>query len=332
MFVEGAAVQVIESKEQLADVVPGQVLSIGNFDGVHAGHQKILQQARETAERLGAPGVAVMTFSPHPAAVLNPDRSPGLLTTLEQKQWLLSRQHVDTLIVIRDTYEMLNLSPRDFVDRFLMRHIRPAAVVEGPNFNFGYGRSGDVHTLTELGRDRGFETIVVPPVETKLSSGVVTMVSSSMIRRLVEEGEVTDATAALSRPYRLIGRTVRGRGKGREIGFPTANIESTEQIVPAEGVYAGQVAVGTACDTVASALDMTPAAFSIGRAKTFVQDHALLIEAHLLATKVPDLTGKWLAMDFVGRVRHQQRFDSAHKLAEQITRDCEEVRRILGGK
>jgi len=325
-------VQVIESKEQLTSVVPGQVLSIGNFDGVHLGHQKILQLARETAERLGSPGVAVMTFYPHPASVLNPDRSPRLLTSLEQKCWLLSRQCVDTLIIIKDTYEMLNLSPRDFIDKFLMRHIRPAAVVEGPNFNFGYGRSGDVNTLAELGRDRGFETVVVPPVETKLSDGRITMVSSSMIRRLLEEGEVTDAAAALSRPYRLMGRTVRGRGKGTEIGFPTANIESAEQIIPAEGVYAGRVAVGAACDSVASALDMTPAAISIGRAKTFVQDHALLIEAHLLTANVPDLTGRWLAMDFIARVRHQQRFDSAHKLAEQINRDCEEVRRMLGGK
>jgi riboflavin kinase / FMN adenylyltransferase len=324
--------RLVESKEQLESVVPGQVLTIGNFDGVHAGHQKILQQARATAQKMGAPGVAVLTFFPHPAAILYPERSFGVLTPQEIKVQLLDRQQVDTLIIAKDSYEMLNLSPTDFVDKFLMQHIKPSAVVEGPNFNFGYGRSGDVKTLASLGSVRGFKVVIVPPAEMTFSDGMTAMISSSMTRRLLEEGKVGEAARVLTRPYRLIGETVRGRGKGTEIGFPTANIETAEQIIPAEGVYAGLVEIGDTKEELLRANRRIPAAFSIGRAKTFVQDYPLLIEAHLLIDDVPDLGGKWLAMDFVEWVRHQRRFGSPQELVAQVARDCGEVRRILGAK
>jgi riboflavin kinase/FMN adenylyltransferase len=319
-------VQVFESKKQLENIVPGQVLTIGNFDGVHAGHQRLLECARQTAGKTRAGGVAVMTFSPHPAAILYPDRNPGVLTPLDAKTALLAAAGVDSLIVIRDSYEMLNLSPREFVEKFLMRHVKPSAIVEGANFNFGYGRSGNVETLAALGRDRGFEVVVVPPVEVKTTGGGAVMVSSSMIRRLLEEGDVGAAARC------LIGRTVRGRGKGREIGFPTANIEPEDQVVPAEGVYAGRAIVATRREDLLGAGQMIPAAVSIGRAKTFVQDHALLIEAHLLAGDVPDLSGRQLAVDFVERIRHQERFASVAALVEQIKKDCEKIKRVLGEK
>jgi riboflavin kinase/FMN adenylyltransferase len=307
-------------------MAPGRVLTIGNFDGVHAGHQEILRHARQTAQKIGAPGVVVLTFWPHPAAILHPHRSFKVLTPPDVKGVLLESLGVDTLIVIKDNYEMLNLSPADFVDKFLMQHIKPSAIVEGPNFNFGYGRSGDVETLKALGRDRGFEVVVVPPARTEIGEG---MISSSMIRRLLEEGEVVDAAKALTRPYRLIGQTVRGRGKGTEIGFPTANIEPSEQVVPAEAVYAGCVEIAETREQLLRQGRRLPAALSIGRAKTFVQDHPLLIEAHLLTGNVPDLTGKWLAMDFIERVRHQKRFDTPQDLVAQITKDCSRIRDIL---
>ncbi len=321
--------RLVESRRQLADIVPGQVLTIGNFDGVHAGHQRILSRAGQAAREGGAGGVAVLTFFPHPAAVLNPGRSPGVLTPPEVKCRLLAWQNVDTLIVIKDSYELLNLSPAAFVDEFLMQHIRPSAVVEGPNFNFGYGRSGNVETLKELGRQRGFGVVIVQPEEIQFPNGKKAMISSSMVRRLLEEGEVAQAALALTRPYRLMGKTVRGRGKGTEIGFPTANIEPHDQVVPAEGVYAGFVETGNDTEELLSGSRHIPAAFSIGRAKTFVHDHALLIEAHLLNDSVPELAGKWLAMDFVERVRHQQRFDSPADLVAQIKKDCAKVRQIL---
>jgi riboflavin kinase / FMN adenylyltransferase len=323
-------VRVFDTRKQLEAIVPGQVLTIGNFDGVHAGHQRILSRARQTAGEKHASGVAVMTFSPHPAAILYPDRNPGVLTPLDVKTRLLEACGIDSLIVIRDSYEMLNLSPQDFVEKFLMRHVRPSAIVEGPNFNFGYGRSGNVETLAALGRERGFDVVVVEPAEVSMPSGGGVMLSSSMIRRLLGEGEVAVAAAALTRPHRLIGRTVHGRGKGREIGFPTANIEPEDQVVPAEGVYAAQVAIAPTREALMNQVQMLPAALSIGRAKTFVQDHALLIEAHVLVDDVGDLSDKWLAVDFIDRIRHQQRFASVADLVEQIKRDCERIRTILG--
>lgn len=319
--------QIFETRKQLESIAPGQVLTIGNFDGVHAGHQRLLHEARRAADRLGASGVAVMTFSPHPAAILYPDRNPGVLTPLDVKTALLEEAGIDSLIIIRDSYEMLNLSPADFVDKFLMQHVKPSAIVEGTNFNFGYGRSGNVETLASLGRDRGFEVVVVGPVEMKDA-----MVSSSRIRTLLQEGDVAGAASAMTRPYRLIGRTVHGRGKGREIGFPTANIEPEDQVVPAEGVYAGRAVVGAHRDDLLRNGRMIPTAISIGRAKTFVQDHALLIEAHLLASDVGELAGKYLGLDFIERIRHQERFPSVAALVEQIRKDCKNIKRILGEK
>jgi riboflavin kinase / FMN adenylyltransferase len=274
----------------------------------------------------------VMTFSPHPAAILYPDRNPGVLTPLDVKTALLAEAGIDSLIIVRDSYEMLNLSPKEFVERFLMRHVKPSAIVEGTNFNFGYGRSGNVETLASLGRERGFEVVVVPPFEMKVAGGGAAMVSSSMIRRLLEEGDVGTAAAALTRPFRLIGRTVHGRGKGREIGFPTANIETEDQVVPAEGVYAGRAIVAARREGLVGGGKMIPAAISIGRAKTFVQDHALLIEAHLLSGDAGDLSDKQLAVDFVERIRHQERFASVAALVEQIKKDCENIKRVLGDK
>ena len=150
-----------------------------------------------------------------------------------------------------------------------------------------------------------------------------------MVRNLLEKGSVADAVKALGRPYRLIGKTVAGKGKGRELGFPTANIEPAEQIIPAEGVYAGFVEIGRNYEQVCKAHNKLPAALSIGRAKTFITDHSMLTEAHILKGTIGDLSGKWLAMDFVEFIRHQERFESENQLAEQIAKDCQKAKRIL---
>ena len=304
-------------------------LTIGNFDGVHLGHQQIIAETKKAAGEYGADGVAVMTFDPHPVAILHPEKAPGILMPLELKERLLDEAGVDALIVLKDSYELLNLSPEGFVDEFLLKTISPAVVVEGPNFNFGYGRSGDVGTLTELGKARGFEVVLVPPRRMDMGDGESVMCSSSLIRGLIEKGSVGEASEILSRPYRLIGETVEGRGIGRTLGFPTANIHPTDQIIPAEGVYAGRVSIGSDLQSGAVANDSLDAVFSIGRAKTFVSDHPLLIEAHILADEVGDLYGKFLAMDFVGKIRHQQRFENHEELSTQIAKDCERAKEML---
>ena len=307
----------------------GCALTIGNFDGVHLGHQRIIKEARAAAQRLDAHVLAVMTFEPHPAAILHPQRVPRLLTPLGAKERILQNLGVDCLIVMKDSLDLLNLSPADFVDQFLLKSIGPKVIVEGPNFNFGYGRSGNAQTLKDLGASRGFEVVIAPAREIKTTDGYRFTCSSSIIRTFLEQGAVANAGTALGRSYRLMGKTIKGRGIGTQLGFPTANIEPIEQIVPAEGVYAGLVEAGDTMSDVCAPSWVRPAAISIGRAKTFVSDHPLMVEAHILEEKVGDLTGKWLAMDFIKRIRPQQRFETKEQLTAQIENDCNKAKEIL---
>ena len=321
--------QIVENEQQLKQLPKGMVLTIGNFDGVHRGHQAILTAARALAREKQAP-FAVMTFDPHPVAILHPEQAPGVLTPIAVKKMLLESMSVDTLIVIKDSLKLLNLSPEDFVDRFLMDNLSPSAVVEGPNFNFGYGRSGDINTLRKLGGERGFEVVEVPFTEISdaASDGMI-VCSSTRVRQFLERGSVRPAAQILGRPYRLIGRTIKGRGIGTKLGFPTANIEAEGQIIPCEGVYAGYVVVGDSFDEVLFGGLRRPAAISIGRAKTFVSDHPLLLEAHLLENKVEDLSRKWLGLDFMRFIRHQQRFETKDDLKQQIAKDIQRAEQML---
>lgn len=320
----------ILSDSELHEPLPKRsVLTIGNFDGVHRGHQAILRTARQTADCLGCSLVA-MTFEPHPSAVLHPRQTPGVLTPLPLKAFWMETFQVDILLVIRDTLSLLNRSPKDFVDDFLMKHLAPQVIVEGPNFTFGYGRSGTLQTLRQLGQQRNFDVIEVPFATVHLhQDGQTVPCSSSQARRLLEEGRVAAAAQILSRPYRLVGKTIPGRGIGKTLGFPTANLNPTDQIIPAEGVYAGYVLVADSYEQTCRLPARRPAAFSIGRAKTFVTENPLLLEAHLLEPNVEDLSQKYLAMDFVEWIRNQQRFNSREDLIRQITLDCQKAGQIL---
>lgn len=324
--------RIIDSISALEGIEKGWALTIGNFDGVHLGHRAIIAAGLDAARTRGLTGLAVMTFDPHPAAVLQPHRAPAILTPLVYKACLLQDLGVNCLIVLKDSLRLLNLSPADFVDTFLMTTIAPRVLVEGPDFNFGYGRSGNIETLRRLGADRGFDVLVVPPRQITLAGPGAPppqTCSSSLIRRLAAEGDVDYAAQALGRPYRLIGKTQSGRGIGRRLGFPTANIVPLDQIIPAEGVYAGLVITGPTPESVCGPDRLRPAAFSIGRAKTFLTDHPLLVEAHILEPDVEDLKDTWLAMDFVERIRPQQRFETHEALKHQIAQDCQAAREIL---
>jgi riboflavin kinase / FMN adenylyltransferase len=320
--------QIIETLEKIDSNLTGCCLTVGNFDGVHLGHRKIIAAARKTAEKFGNCPVAAIVFDPHPVAILHPEKIPQVLTPLPLKKALLESAGIDYLIVLKDSYELLTLSPADFVDDFLKDIIAPKAVIEGDDFHFGYGRSGNPQILRRLGRQLGFDVVIIEPEIIKLNSAA-TRVSSTIIRHLLQAGNAADAAKALGRPYRLMGKVVRGRGKGAELGYPTANIEPHEQIIPAEGVYAGFVSVAENIEKLCLLEQKIPAVFSLGRAKTFISDHPLLIEAHILAGKVEDLYDKYLAMDFVDFIRHQQRFETEEKLKEQIKKDCEKAKDIL---
>jgi len=228
--------------KELTKLEKGCVLTIGNFDGVHLGHQKIINLARKLADQRNSE-LVLMTFEPHPVAILYPEKAPSVLTSMILKKHLLARLGVDCMVILESSYRILNLSPENFVDEFLLKSSRPAVVVEGEDFNFGYGRSGNVQILKELGEKFGFELLVVPGKEIKLAGEQNTRVSSTLIRHLLHKGKVADAAKALGRYYRLSGRTTPGKGKGRQLGFPTANIEPVNRIIPAEGVYAGFVEI-----------------------------------------------------------------------------------------
>ncbi|MHC4155049.1 MAG: bifunctional riboflavin kinase/FAD synthetase [Planctomycetota bacterium] len=320
--------RIIEETSDLQTTEKGGVLTIGNFDGVHLGHQEILNAAKKAAEKRQTP-LTAMTFDPHPVAVLKPDKSPGVLTPLNLKSHYLAQAGVDCLIVLKSTPELLSLSADDFVDRFLLKTIAPAVVIEGHDFNFGRARTGNIDKLQYLGAEKGFEVCIVEPRNIELSTGQTIRVSSTMIRDLLEGGAAADAALALGRPYRLIGRVIPGHGKGRQLGFPTANLQPTEQITPAHGVYAGRVEIGDSDDDVCQNHDKIPAALSIGHAPTLAADRPQLIEAHLLMENVPDLTGKFLAMDFIKHLRAQQKFDSEEHLAAQIANDCRKAKQVL---
>jgi len=324
-------VKIIETTSglvELAKVGKGCVLTIGNFDGVHLGHKEIINVARKlTDERQSE--LVLMTFEPHPAAILYPEKAPGVLTPIVLKKHLLAQFGVDCLVVLESSYRILNLSPESFVDEFLLKSVQPDVVVEGEDFNFGYGRSGNVRILKELGQRFNFEIVIVPGKEIKLADEQTARVSSTLIRHLLHKGKVADAVLALGRYYRLSGQTTLGKGKGRKLGFPTANIDPVNQIIPAEGVYAGFVEITDTEEQLCQSKNKLPAAFSIGRAKTFISDHPLLVEAHILGQDPGDLYGKHLAMDFVEFIRHQQKFSSPQQLSAQIAKDCQKAKEIL---
>ena len=306
----------------------GCVLTIGNFDGVHIGHREILAAAKKASAQRAAEFV-VMTFEPHPLTVLYPDKAHGVLTPFALKEHLLAQSGVDCLLALESTRQLLALSAGDFVERFLVENIRPGIVVEGRSFNFGSGRTGGIGTLQELGAEKGFDVLLVEDRDVKLSSGQTVTVSSTVIRELLQAGSVAEAATALGRAYRLAEKIIPGRGKGKRLGFPTANIRLPGQIIPDQGVYAGFVEVADSFTALFSAKERIPAALSIGTSESLGAGLPLSIEAHLLTQNVGDLADKWLAMDFVERLRGQTQFETESALSAQIAKDCQYAKNIL---
>lgn len=320
--------KIVQTVSQFQHIPKGCVLTIGNFDGVHVGHQEILAVARQAAKKDDAE-LIVMTFEPHPVAVLHPEMAPGVLSPLDIKKYLLAQCGVDKMIVLRTNRELLSLSPEDFAGRFLFLNIEPSVVVEGDDFNFGAERAGTIETLKKLAAERNFEITVVAPKKVKLSTGQSVRVSSTVIRYMLEGGHVADAAIALGRPYRIAERIIPGRGIGIKLGFPTLNMKKPKQVIPAEGVYAGFVKVGQIMDDALKSKEKIPAVYSIGQARTYGDDFPLLIEAHLLIEGVGDLIGRYMTMDFIQRIRNQHKFNTPEDLSKQIAKDCQYAKMIL---
>jgi riboflavin kinase/FMN adenylyltransferase len=289
------------------------VVALGNFDGVHLGHQAVVRRAVEEGSRRGAKVVAA-TFDPHPRAVLAPGSEPRLLKTLEMRREELLGYGVDEVWAIRFDEALSRKSPEEFVRDVLVGEIGAAAVVVGENFRFGHRAAGDFRELERLMRGFGGEAYAVPV----RSEGGEAPISSTRIRRLVGEGEVAEAARLLGRPYVLRGDVVVGDKRGRTIGFPTANVVADPAlVVPARGVYAGFVRVGK--DTYA-------ACTNIGVAPTFERRESR-VEVYLLGFE-GDLYGREVDVSFLERIREEKRFSGVEELKTQISRDVEAARRI----
>jgi riboflavin kinase/FMN adenylyltransferase len=308
------------------DDVPGDwgssVVTIGVFDGVHRGHQRIVSGAAQSAAELGLP-VVVITFDPHPAEVIRPGSHPPLLCTIRRRALLLGALGAEAVCVLPFTYEFSRLGPDEFVRAVLADRLRARRVVVGENFRFGHRASGDVSLLAELGEKHDFSAEGVP----LLTDGGVT-ISSSSIRARLAEGDAVGASRDLGRPHRVEGVVVRGHQRGRALGFPTANLETPPRtVIPADGVYAGWLA---SLDEEGREEERWPAAISVGTNPTF-DGRKQTLEAYALDRDDLDLYGVHAAVDFAARLRGMVRFESPAALAEQMHRDADEARALTAG-
>ncbi len=292
----------------------GGMLAIGNFDGVHLGHQRMLNVLTRQAKSLGVPAI-VLTFDPPPVQLLRPDAAPPRLTTIQTKAELIEQQGVDCLIVYPTDLALLNLTPQAFFDEIVIKKLSAIGLVEGPNFYFGKNRQGDVKLLKTLCRAAGCEVHIIEPEVVGED-----WISSSRIRELISAGELGRAVDMLGHPYHLEGRVIRGEERGRTLGFPTANLAEIPTLIPADGVYAGR---GWIRETP------YPAAVHVGPNPTFGEDHRK-VEVHLLDASC-DLYGGPLKVDLLTRIRGTRAFSTVEELQVQIGRDLAEVRRITGG-
>lgn len=294
------------------------VVTIGVFDGVHRGHQRIVGAAAEEARRRGLRSVAI-TFDPHPDEVVRPGTHPPLLASTKRRIQLLEGLGTDAVVVVPFTLELSKVPPDEFVQSVLVERLHAAHVIVGEDFRFGHRAKGDVALLRELGEKYDFTAEGMPLVA---DGGTI---SSSFIRARLEEGDVAGAAQALGRPHRVEGVVVRGHQRGRALGFPTANLETLPHTaIPADGVYGGWLV----CDSDRYPAFRWPAAISIGTNPTFEGEGERTVEAYALDRDDLDLYGEHMAVDFAARIRDTLKFDSIDALIEEMHRDVALAREI----
>ncbi len=308
--------------DEVPDAWGPSVVTIGVFDGVHRGHQRIVTRAAAAAAGLGLP-LVVATFEPHPVEVIRPGSHPRLLCTLRRRAQLLAELGAAAVCVLEFTLEFSRLGPDEFVRTVLADRLHARRVVVGENFRFGHRAAGDLALLAELGEKYDFRAEGVP----LLAQDGVTM-SSSAIRDLLAAGDVAGAARGLGRPHRVEGVVVRGDQRGRALGFPTANLETAEHTaIPADGVYAGWLA---SLDADGHEAERWPAAISVGTNPTFDGRHRV-VEAYALDRDDLDLYGVHVAVDFAARLRGMVRFDSVDALVGQMRLDVAAARALVTG-
>jgi riboflavin kinase/FMN adenylyltransferase len=307
--------EIIVGIDNIQRSLKNPVLTIGNFDGVHRGHQALFRKVTEWARKLDGES-AVMTFHPHPLDVLFPGKGPLFITSHEKKLELIAKCGIDVTIVVPFSTEFAKISARDFVKDLLVQTIGAKAIVVGYDYRFGYGREGNIDFLTKLGKEYGYEVETVAGIEL---GG--TVVSSTAIRECIKGGELKEASRLLGRPYEITGTVVKGRERGgRLLGFPTANINiaASVQACPKRGVYAVQVTLGEKTYGGAANLGYNP---------TF-GDVDLSLEVNIFDLD-EDLYGKSITVCFVDRLRDEKRFSGPEELALQIRKDIQKAKEIL---
>jgi len=297
------------------------VVTLGNFDGVHLGHKAVLNALLQAGSERGLPSVAV-TFAPHPVAVLHPERAPELVAPGSLRDDLLATTGIDGLLVLAFTETFARLTPEAFVEEIFVKALQARAVVVGEDTRFGVRNSGNVDTLRALGVQHGFEVIALADV------GDGQRWSSSGIRTALAAGDVATAATILGRPHRVVGTVVHGHHRGRELGYPTANLSADAQgLVPTEGVYAGWL---TRLDLAPDAPDRTlPAAVSIGTNPTFDTLDRRTVEAYVLDRTDLDLYDERVMVEFVAHIRPTLRFESIEELCAAMAKDVDRCREIL---
>jgi len=304
--------QILDGLDALApSLYPKPVLALGNFDGVHTGHQAIFRQVVRRAQEVGGTSM-VFTFDPHPSQVLAPDKAPRLLTTFAQKMRLIAATGVAIGLRVPFTERFAQQAPLDFIREVLCQHIGVHAIIVGYDFRFGHRRSGTTALLQEQADQLGYQVTVVPPVS---QEGIV--VSSSNIRQLLQDGRVETAARLLGRDYAIEGTVVEGFHRGTTIGFPTANVRSVNDIVPRTGVYAVRVEWENV---------LYPGVANVGYNPTF-GNQALSVEAHLF-DMTANLYGAAVRVEFVARIREERKFASVQELTAQIACDARAARTI----
>jgi riboflavin kinase/FMN adenylyltransferase len=290
----------------------GSVVLIGVFDGVHKGHQLLLNRAKEIAD---GRNIVALTFDPHPMQVIAPDRAPTLLTTLADRVELLKIHNADQVAVLKFNEKFASMAPADFVKDVLVGQLSASTIIVGKNFTYGHKAAGNVDSLMKDGLKFNF---TVDVQDLKLGEGEI--ISSSRIRNLVTSGQVEEARTLLSRPHRLDGVVVHGEKRGREIGYPTANLGNIDgQTIPSDGVYAGWLTVG---------INFWPAAISIGTNPTFAGVRARQVEAYALDQEGLDLYDKNASIEFGWRLRDTLKFDGLEPLLAQMKLDCDQARSL----
>ncbi len=300
-------------------VIPDRqtAVAIGNFDGVHIGHQAILRRTVEQAQRHLLLS-AVKTFDIHPLKILHPESAPPLLMPLEERIEIMKNIGIELVVVAKCLRSLLEMDRDTFIQKVLVKQFNLRYIVEGPNFRFGCDRSGDIDHLIKVGPPLGFEGIKIGPIHIDLGEHGVKTVSSSLVRKLVAAGQMDLAAAALGRPYILVGNVVSGCQRGRTIGFPTANLDVAGQLLPKNGIYAAYAELDNL---------RRPAAVVIGPAPTFNQP-TTAVEAFILDYNA-NLYGKIIRLRFARRIRDILKFPDPSDLVQQIKKDVADVREIL---